>query len=213
MSGEIKEITQETNIKELKKTTYDGDVEIYGNPYRVVRLYGYYHSKGGKWGNNDLYMYPRNEEPSYENLVEFNCSEIGPTYGIKYEPHNYIKNKYGLTSFTTGGAMITRNGKDFYYCIRGINEALDKISIIKEHPLGIGDIDYDKKMIGRKVWWRSEPGIITRFIHGQACVIIEPDGIEKFSTPAEFIEDDILEDEDDYIKTDIFDKHIWWFRD
>ena len=83
-----------------------------------------------------------------------------------------------------------------------------------DHPLALNTIDFDKKMIGRKIWWRSEPGIITRWIDGQACVIIEPDGIEKFTTPAEFFKEDGDEYyEDNYVKTNIFDKHIWWFRD
>ena len=29
----------------------------------------------------------------------------------------------------------------------------------------------------------------------------------------EFVDDDIMDDREVDIKTDIFDKHIWWFRD
>lgn len=59
------------------------------------------------------------------------------------------------------------------------------------------------------------PEIITDSIDdGQACVILEPDGIEKFTTPAEFAEkegDDYYED--GFVKAEIFDSHIWWHRD
>ena len=76
-------------------------------------------------------------------------------------------------------------------------------------------IDYDKKMIGRKVWWRSQPAIITKWIKGQACVILEPDGIDSFKTPAEYENDDMFGDDEDKksIKTEVFDKHIYWFRE
>ena len=67
-------------------------------------------------------------------------------------------------------------------------------------------------MIGRKVWWRSEPAIISSWIDGQACVILEPDGIDNFTKPAEFVDDGCMDDGERDIKADIFDKHIWWFR-
>lgn len=68
-------------------------------------------------------------------------------------------------------------------------------------------------MIGRKVWWRSEPAVITHWIEGQACVILEPDGIDKFAVPAEFVHDEIMNDRERDIKAEIFDDHIWWFRE
>ena len=75
-------------------------------------------------------------------------------------------------------------------------------------------IDFDKKMEGRKIWWRSQLAKIERFIWGQACIIITPDGIDKFETPPEFRDEEWANDgENDYIKTHILDKHIWWFRD
>ena len=69
-------------------------------------------------------------------------------------------------------------------------------------------------MIGRKVWWRSEPAIIESWIYGQACVILKPDGIEGFTVPPEFRGELVPSycDEDHTIKADILDKHIWWFR-
>lgn len=108
--------------------------------------------------------------------------------------------------------MITRNGKDFYLCRSGINQALYLIQVIGEHPINFDEYGFAEKMIGRKVWWRSQPAVITRFIgEGQACVILEPDGIRNFKFPEEF-KDDIPYEYDGYIKADIFDEHIWWFR-
>ena len=39
---------------------------------------------GGKYGNNDLWAYPRYEEPTYKNLIQFDGDPV--CWGIKYEP-------------------------------------------------------------------------------------------------------------------------------
>ena len=213
--SEIRLITEDTDIDSLKMSKMDWDVEVKGVPYQVVRIEGYIHSIGGRWGENNLWMYPRFEVPTYDNLVEYYCSDCGVCWGIKYEPHNYIRTKWDETEcFTSGGATITRNGKDFYFCSGGIIEAQYLIKDLDEHPLDLNMYDFAEKMIGRKVWWRSEPAIIESWIgHGQACVILEPDGIDNFTIPAEFADDEVMAYEDKTVKTSIFDKHIWWFRD
>lgn len=213
---DIKLIEKDTNISELKMSKMHWDVMLYGKPYQVVSIKGYVHTIGGRRGENDLWMYPRNESPTYENLIEFQCDDFGVCWGIKYEPHNYVRNKWDESEcYTSGGAMITRNGEDFYFCRGGIDEAEWRIKHLDEHPLDLNEYGYAEKMIGRKVWWRSEPAIITDWIDdGQACVILEPDGIEKFKTPAEFAEeegDDYYED--GFVKAEIFDQHVWWHRD
>lgn len=216
MGTQIKLISKDTNVSELRMSKMPWDVVVNRVPYQVVRIEGYIHSIGGKWGDNDLWMYPRHTPPTYETLIEYSCPDCGVCWGLKYEPHNYIKTKWDETEcYKSGGAMITRNGEDFYFCRGGIDEAKWIMAQLAEHPLNLNDYGFDEKMIGRKVWWRSEPAIITSWIgHGQACVILEPNGIEKFKTPAEFADEcDLLYYEDGYVKTEIFDKHIWWFRD
>lgn len=212
--NEIRLIEKETDISQLKMYKYNWDVEIAGQPFQVVKIEGYVHTIGGIGGFNDLWMYPRDEEPTYENLIEYRCTDMGVCWGIKYAPKNYTRNKWGeCECFTSGGAMITRNDKDFFFCRGGIREAEYLLPRIYEHPIGLNEIDYDKKIIGKKVWWRSEPGIITSWVgNGQACVIIEPDGIKKFTVPAEHAEDGDDYYEDNSVKVDIFSNHIWWFR-
>lgn len=213
--ADIKLIEKNTNIAKLKMFKMPWDVEVRGDPYQVVRIEGYVHSIGGKWGENNLWMYPRNCNPTYETLIEYHCEGCGVCWGIVYNPHNYTRTKWDETEcFTSNGAMITRNDKDFYFCSGGIDEAKWLIKNLEDHPLELNEYDFDKKMLGRKVWWRSEPAIITRWIGmGQACVILEPDGIDKFTKPKEFANDDYMDDDETYIKADIFDKHIWWFRE
>lgn len=213
---DIKLIDENTNISELKMRKMDWDVVMKGKPFQVVRIEGYIHTIGGKWGDNNLWAYPRDEEPTYENLIEYN-SERPVMWGINFNPHHYVRSKWDETEMRYSGAVtITRNGEDFYTLCGGMNYGIDKarvlISEIEEHPLGFNEIDYEKNIIGRKVWWRSQPAVITMWMKGQACVILVPDGIDEFEIPNEHLYDP-YEDENKSIKTEVFDKHIYWFRD
>ena len=214
-----------TDIRLIEKDTilpklypYDWDVYINDKPYYVVRIEGFVHTIRGKYGENDLWAYPRDEEPTYKNLIEFNCDNP-VSWGIEYRPRNYARCKWDeCESFSGSTIMITRNGKDFCdVCGRGINYGIDKarvmISQFQEHAMDLNSIDFDKKVIGRKVWWRSEPAVVTSYVDGQACVILEPDGIDHFTVPAEFAEEESEYYCDGDVKADILDKHIWWFRD
>lgn len=213
--NKIRLIEKGTDISRLEMIAMPWDVEINNIPYQVVIIKGYVHSIGGRRGENDLWMYPRGSKPTYENLVEYQCDGMGVCWGIEYKPYNYIKSKWDESEcFTSGGAMITRNGKDFYFCRSGIDEARYLIKKINDHPINFDEYNFEKQIIGRKVWWRSEPAIITSWIEsGQACVILEPDGIDHFKSPAEFVDDELMNDGEDDIKADIFDNHIWWFRE
>ena len=215
---QIKLIDKDTDIKSLKMSKYSWDVVVNETAYQVVKVHGYVHSVGGFWGDNDLWMYPRNEEPSYDNMAQYDCKGNGVCWGISYEPYNYYTFRHGeLECNSSKAAYITRNGKEFYLCRSRIDEARYLINNINEHPLDLFEYNFDKKMIGKKVWWRSQPAIITEWIgNGDACVILEPDKdiIEEFEIPQEFLEENDYEPDDhEFIKTDIFDKHIWWFRD
>lgn len=210
--ADFKMVSTDADIEVVKRCRpIDWDVVIQGRPYYVVRVPGYVHTIGGRFGDNDYWAYPRSEEPTLSNILEFDADTI-VCWGIRYEPKIYIKSKWDDTfARSTVSSVITRNGEDFCDVRGGVNRAIVMIDEINDHPLELNSIDFDKKMIGRKVWWRSEPGVITHYCKGQACVIIEPDGIEKFTTPAEFADEEFYY-EDGYVKTSIFDDHIWWFR-
>ena len=214
--SEFKLIKKDDDSYKSHMKKLDWDVVVRSVPYQIVRIEGYVHTIGGHldWGNgNDFWAYPLGEEPSYENLIEFN-GEAGATWGIEYEPTNYIKSKWGETEVLRGRKLIiTRNGEPFYDECLTFHQAIAyvKDGILDEHPLGLNSRDFDKKAIGRKVWWRSEPGIITWCHNGR--VGISPDGMEKFSIPKEFENDSLYEDREPVIVTSIFDEHIWWFRE
>ena len=214
---EINLIKKDTIIPKVKPL--DWDVEIKGKPYYVVRLEGFVHTIGGKWGENEFWAYPRDEEPCYDNLIEFN-GDSPVLWGIEYKPTNYIKYKWGESRLEQSNKIfITRNGKVFdeIYCndvSYGMSQA--NVNIVKfiEHPLDLNTINFDKKMIGMKVWWRSQPAKIESFIWGQACVVLVPDGIDSFDTPPEHKGSpwEYYHEEKKSIKTHILDEHIWWFR-
>lgn len=195
----------------------DWDVVIDGVPYSVVRVVGYVHTIGGRYGENDLWAYPRDKAPAYETLIEFE-SEKPVAWGIRYEPKNYAQTKWDETSVhNSGGVAITRNGEVFCHITGGMYYGIDKARVMiaqfEDHPLGLNSIGYDLKAIGRKVWWRSEPAVITGYVTRQACVILEPDGIDRFTIPAEFAKEVPEYYEDGTVKADILDRNIWWFRE
>jgi hypothetical protein len=212
--SKIKLINKDTDIDILKIRQLGWDIEIDGRPYYACFIDDYVHSIGGHWGENNIWGYPRDEEPSYDNLIEL---QIGSpvNWGIRYEPHHTLKTKWDRTrADTSNQVIITRNGKDFYNCF-SIAKAQAILETIDDHPMNLDEIDFDKKVVGRKIWWRSEPAIITKFNWGICTVSIKPDGIEHFSIPAEHRKDEIpyYEDGESSIHTSIFDNHIWWFRD
>ena len=214
--ADIKLIHEDSVLPKL--VPLDWDVEINGLPYYVVRIEGFVHTIGGHYGQNCYWAYPRNKKPTYETLIEFSCDNP-VAWGIRYEPKNYTKCKWDECEARSGGVVyITRNGKVFCDVPgKGINYGIDNarvmISELSEHCLELNYIDFDKKMIGRKVWWRSEPAVVKHYVHGQACVLLCPDGIDSFSTPAEFVEEGESYYEEIDVKTSIFDKHIWWWRE
>ena len=207
----IKLIDRTTDISRLKMRQMNWDTVINEKPYFVVLIEGYIHTIGGKYGNNNLWAYPRNEKPSCENLVQFDGEPV--CWGINYAPYNHARYRHGeFEASTIGNVFITRNVEKFCDVRGGIERAKCMINDFYEHPIGLNEIDFDKKVIGRKVWWRSEPAVVTSYISKQACVMLEPDRIPQFTTPAEFADEGCEYYFDGDVKADILDKHIWWFR-
>lgn len=216
--SEIRLITKE-DFPNLKYRKLDWDVEVKGIPYQVIRVEGFAHCIGGHldWGDgNNFWAYPLSTEMSYETLVEFN-GEPGACWGLEYATVNNRRTKWDETEISKGRKLIiTRNGKPFYDGLITFHQAVAYIkdNVLNEHPLDLNVRDFDQKCIGRKVWWRSQPAVITDYINGQACVILKPDGIDMFEIPKEFEKSDLPYDENrEEIKTTIFDDHIWWFRE
>ena len=68
------------------------------------------------------------------------------------------------------------------------------------------------ELIGRKIIYKGEPGIITSFNEGSVC--IEYDGHNKLGfTYGLALCDNEINNRVDEVYTSIFDKTIWWWRD
>lgn len=186
--------------------TFVGENPEHANP--VELLFGEYpHSRS----DNNIYA-------RYENgrIEGFNGHRL--IHEIRLREYNYLKESYlsGNEVRKGGEGKIYING---YCCgkffFRDVMEALlearNLIVKIHGHPIQIWKKEERDKLVGRKVWWREEPAIITMFLD-DACVVMEPDGIEKFKPTA--YRDEIDDEEDQFrVKNTIHSPHIWWYRD
>ena len=140
-------ITEDTNIEALNMEFKNWDADIGGVPYQVVRIRGFVHTLGGRYGACDLWAYPRAEKPSFKNLIQFNA--YNPvSWGISYKPKNYMC--YEKETRNSNVVTVTRNGQKFCTCTqRGINTGIDQARLLitqfTKHPLGLNSIDYDKE--------------------------------------------------------------------
>jgi hypothetical protein len=217
---------KDTDFSKIDKTKYNWDLVINGKPYDIWRLDGFIHLIGGKYGNNDLWCCPADEEPSFENLIGFDGE--APTWGIQASKGNYVKTKWGDTECRGGGGWtITRNGVPFYEggcrdLEYGLSKAQAELVKIQEHPIGFGMRDWEDELVGRHIYYHEQPAIITSVIgDGQLCAMIAPDKqfTEWFKPHCWYSESDgdFGWDEEwqsmGAIKDDLLILHIWWFRD
>lgn len=209
MDTHIKLITKDTDISTLKMSKMPWDVCVQGVPYQVVDIEGYVHSCT-LHSENTYWMYPRYETPCYDNLIQYDCKGNGVLWDFVYNKTNVHKSKYDEDFVhTICKVTIRRNGEQFC-TTHSIQDALHKIEIMDEHPLDLYCIDFDRKCIGRKIYYHGQPCVIKRFINGLANVVINPEEGYTFVYPPEW-ED--CEPEDDDFVTSIFDGHIYWYRD
>lgn len=208
-------ITETTNIEALNMELKNWDAEIGGVLYQVVRIKGHVHTVGGRYGACDLWAYPRAEKPTFKNLIQFNA--YNPVaWGLTCKPKNYMchENEARNSSIVT----VTRNGMKFMTCAaRGMNAGIDEariaISKFTKHPLCLNSIDYDKNAVGRQIYYRGIPAIITRFLKEQASIMIKADAaIAVGPLPIYSYEIGVTLNKDNELKVDILDPDIAWYR-
>lgn len=215
MEPKLKLINEKTDLSDIVifdhdtviNSTLDPDNNV---PIKVCKIPGYYHCIGGRHGNNDLYSFPRDVKvPKYRDLTPFD-GEL-TNFGFDISPKNYL-GKYGVESYYY--VRITRNFKTFYeFSVNdfgyGVAKAQVLIEEMKELPINIWKIDFDKSMIGRKVTWKGEPAIISYYCDGQACIILDADIINCSSPISKHFNYDTYSGWN--VKVEIFDKNIGWF--
>lgn len=209
-------VTEKDDIKSLTMYKLDWDIVWYGVEYQAVVIPGRHHSINGNGKLNETYIYKREydeeggPELTFEHIHPFVSTEV-VNWAITEKPSfvfrkGYVEHRQNIT--------IYRNDKRFCEAT-SIAEAEVLIQKFKDHPLELQTYGWAENMIGRKVWWRSQPAIITKWFDGQACVGLEPDTefIEKFAIPAEFANEPHDPAEDTFIKDVIWTDRIWWHRD
>ena len=90
-------------------------------------------------------------------MIEYNLKDP-VDWGIEFHDGNYIRNKWDETEvLPCPKTIITRNGEKFYTVLGdrdySIPKAMTLLNEIDDHPLAFETIDYDKHMIGRKIWY------------------------------------------------------------
>ena len=219
---DIKLIQKDTDLSKCKIRKIDWDLVVRAIPYQVVAIDGYCHTIGGKWRNNNYWAYPLEKEMTTENLIQFNGEPV--KWGIHCEDTSYIRPGNGFHKDTeirkSIDCYITRNGEKFYEIYAGSYQyALAKAQVcliqLQEHVIDFFERGWEKKNVGRKVWYRDDPAYIDHFVVDQGCIILKPDGIKNFSVPANVTEDDehLYDDYRDSVKVEYLSENIYWFRD
>ena len=69
------------------------------------------------------------------------------------------------------------------------------------------------ELVGRKVYYDRTPAIVKRLVEDQGCVILEPDGVDRFPSPVwRDADDDWGDDYEFSLKVEVLDPKIWWHR-
>ena len=216
-------IEKDTDMSTLDIDKIDWDMKLYGRPYQVIRIAGYTHLIGGHWGENQYWCYPLLEEPTFDNLIPYDGK--APCWGITVEEKNI--HKYGgfsgeqVRNNIVG--CIIRNGEPFYetsandfpYLLAKLQVTLSEI---QEHYVCFHERDWEKSIIGSRIYFKGEPAKIESYISKQCCVIVKPDGIPFFKRPSYLItqscDNYYYEEEYKYgAKTEILGSSITWGRE
>jgi len=197
------------------------------------------HCIGGKYQNNNYYAYPLyretnpypekrtiredaeyelwDEGPTRDNLIDFNGS--APSWSVAFEETNYFRKG----EIREGGkCTIFRNGEKFYEVggremIYGLSRAQSVLMQLQEHPLNFFSRNWKKELIGRKVWYQTDPAIVESIIEDQGCVILKPDEdcVPIFQPSPWQVEDDgtmMFDDENTSAKCEYLYEKVGWFR-
>ena len=215
----FKQPTKE-DLKKIDRYNWKITIGKEHKPLQLCDIDGCLHTKGGKYGYNEYYAYdidiPK-EEVTLDDLNEFN-GEV--CWGYNVEQRNYYrKGRIEIGTFCT----ITCAGEQVYEFSCGWNLMPHKIMMtieaLKELPTinPITHRGFEDELIGKKVYFKDKPGIITHYFKKYGEIIIKADKeSEDFGKACWMSDEDysnMVQDEGYEVKVDILSKDIWWFRD
>jgi len=151
--------------------------------------------------NSKVYICPRDEEPTMENLREFDANDWS-VWGVKCFNAVY-RGKHGFRTSAT--AQIYRNGvlfdtvggRDMAYSLIEAQAIIHKLDDPR-YPWSYFEINYEKKIVGLKVKWRGRDAVITSYIEGQNAVMLDIVAEEDEFDTGEHIKDWLLSDSFDF---------------
>lgn len=137
---------------------------------------------------------------------------------VNITTRNYLKSSHmsGDEVRKGGSCQIIADGEVvFEFFTRDVQRALLKahqlIAELGEHSSGWLMKDQREKLIGRKIFYREIPAVISRLVVGQGCVIVATADSQPFPAPV-YREPDDEDEREPEIKTEVTDPNIWWFR-
>lgn len=203
--SQIKLISKDTDLSQCKMHELDWDINVKGRDFKCYRIEDYVHSIGGKHGENDYWACPRDEDPTTDNLVEFNGSAV--RYSIVIKENNYYKTKWDETEIRESTSChILRNDKEFYYfTVRDAAYAWARAyalieSTIKEGVINFWRYNYPHhEIIGRHIWYHGTPYTLCTYMEGQCCSMAveghRENGFDYYESGEEGVKLDLLMDE------------------
>ena len=213
MSIDCKLPMSEDDLKDA--ISFDWDAMSGKDYLDIYQLRGYYHSIGGKRGNNDLYCCPRNEKLSIENIKSFSGESC--KWDINFSSNNYHRFKYDEHSIEHNYVLdIFRNNNIFYkLCSYNLSYLMAKSQVvltqIEEHPIAFHFKNYPNQILGRKIYFKNCPARIESYSEG-GNLIIYPDGTEQENELFRKYSFSIGEDYEGWIAEDLLAESINWFR-
>lgn len=137
---------------------------------------------------------------------------------VQIETRNYLKESHlsGDEVRKGGSGKIIADGEVVYeFFLRdaqwGLIKAHQLIGELSEHSSSWLMKAEREKLVGRKVFYREVPAIITRLIADQGCVIVSTEDGRPFPAPVWSEADDDGEREPE-VKVEVIDPNIWWHR-
>lgn len=194
--NEFNAINRETDLSEAACRKVPWDIVLSdGTEYDVYEFTGYVHTIGGRWDDNSYYACPRGEKPTAENLVLFRANSTC-RWGFVVTEESYLKHKWGETYIDDHVvATILRNDRPFK-TIRcndmgyATSCALKFITDVQEGGLDVNYINWDKSILGSKIYYGNTPAIIRRVDTNDFRIYIEPANEERcFPKPAFYFND------------------------
>ena len=138
---------------------------------------------------------------------------------ISIKSRNYLKDsEYSGDEIRKGGScVISADGIEVYeFFFRdpmwALLRAHQLVGQLSEHSSGWLSVEDRARLIGRRVYYERDPARIVRLIEDQGCLILEPDGVDRFASPVWREDGDDWDEYDRSVKVEVTDPKIWWFR-